>query len=494
MNITELTVHELQEKIKSKELTIMDITKAYADRIKEKENDVQAFVTPLTEESIEQAKDIQSKVEKGEIKGDLAGIPIGIKDNMCTKGIKTTCSSKMLENFVAPYDATVVEKVNAENMINLGKLNMDEFAMGGSTEYSYFKKTKNPWNLNKVPGGSSGGSAAAVAAELVPWALGSDTGGSIRQPSSFCGVVGLKPTYGLVSRYGLVAFASSLDQIGPITKDVEDAAMLLNVIAGHDEKDTTSSNRPKVDYTKALKNDVKGLKIGVPKEFFGEGINQEVKESVEKAIEKYKELGAEIEEFSLDISKYALATYYIIACAEASSNLGRFDGIRYTYRTPEFKNLKEIYKKSRSEAFGAEVKRRIILGTYVLSSGYYDAYYKKAQQVRTLVMNEFNKAFEKYDVILTPTSPTVAFDIGSKSNNPLEMYLADICTVSVNVAGLPGISIPCGVDKEGMPIGMQLIGNKFCEETILNAAYTFEQAIKFRENHKPEFKLAVSEE
>jgi len=491
MNITELTVHELQEKLKSKELTITDITKAYVNRITEKENDVQAFVTPLTEEAMEQAKDIQNKVEKGEIKGELAGIPIGMKDNLCTKGVKTTCSSKMLENFVAPYNATVVEKVNKENMINLGKLNMDEFAMGGSTEYSYFKKTRNPWNLNKVPGGSSGGSAAAVAAELVPWALGSDTGGSIRQPSSFCGVVGLKPTYGLVSRYGLVAFASSLDQIGPITKDVEDAAMLLNVIVGHDEKDTTSADRPKVDYTKALKNDVKGLKIGVPKEFFGEGINEEVKESLQIAIEKYKELGAKIEEFSLDISQYALATYYIIACAEASSNLGRFDGIRYTYRTPEFKNLKEIYKKSRSEAFGAEVKRRIILGTYVLSSGYYDAYYKKAQQVRTLVMNEFNKAFEKYDVILAPTSPTVAFDIGSKSNNPLEMYLADICTVSVNVAGLPGISIPCGVDKEGMPIGMQLIGNKFCEETILKAAYTFEQAIKFRRDYKPKFKQMV---
>ena len=322
----------------------------------------------------------------------------------------------------------------------------------------------------------------------MPWALGSDTGGSIRQPASFCGVVGLKPTYGLVSRYGLVAFASSLDQIGPITKDVEDAAMLLNIIAGHDEKDTTSSDRPKVDYTKALKNDVKGLKIGVPKEFFAEGINEEVKASLQSAIEKYKELGAEIEEFSLDIAQYALATYYIIACAEASSNLGRFDGIRYTYRTPEFKNLKELYKKTRSEGFGSEVKRRIILGTYVLSSGYYDAYYKKAQQVRTLVMNEFNKGFERYDVILTPTSPTVAFNIGSKSNNPLEMYLSDICTVSVNIAGLPGISIPCGVDKEGMPIGMQLIGNKFCEETILNAAYTFEQAIKFRENHKPEFK------
>ena len=488
MDITELTVHELQEKLKSKELTITQITKAYVDRINEKEKDVQAFVTLLTDESLKQAEEIENKVNKGEIKGEFAGIPIGIKDNLCTKGIKTTCSSKMLENFVAPYDATVIEKINNENIINLGKLNMDEFAMGGSTEYSYFKKTKNPWNLNKVPGGSSGGSAAAVAAGLVPWALGSDTGGSIRQPSSFCGVVGLKPTYGLVSRYGLVAFASSLDQIGPITKDVRDCSMLLNIIAGHDEKDTTSSNREKVDYTKALKNDVKGIKIGVPKEFFGEGINQEVKESLKQAIETYKKLGAQIEEISLDIAQYALATYYIIACAEASSNLGRFDGIRYGYRTKEYKSLKDIYKKSRTEGFGKEVKRRIILGTYVLSSGYYDAYYKKAQQVRTLVMNEFNKAFEKYDVILTPTSPTVAFDIGSKSNNPLEMYLADICTVSVNIAGLPAISIPCGVDKESMPIGMQIIGNKFEEEKILNLAYTFEQEIKFREKYKTEFK------
>ena len=488
MNITELTVHELQDKLKNKELTITQITKAYADRIEEKEKDVQAFVTILAEDAIKQAEEIQNKIEKDEIKGEFAGIPIGIKDNICTKGVKTTCSSKMLENFVSPYDATVMEKLEKENIINLGKLNMDEFAMGGSTEYSYFKKTKNPWNLNKVPGGSSGGSAAAVAANLVPWALGSDTGGSIRQPASFCGVVGLKPTYGLVSRYGLVAFASSLDQIGPITKDVQDCAMLLNLIAGHDEKDTTSENKEKIDYTKCLKNDVKGLKIGVPKEFFGEGINEEVKDSLEKAIEKYKELGAEVEEFSLDIAQYALATYYIIACAEASSNLGRFDGIRYTYRTPEYKNLKELYKKSRSEGFGPEVKRRIILGTYVLSSGYYDAYYKKAQQVRTLVMKEFNKGFEKYDVILTPTAPTVSFDIGSKSNNPLEMYLADICTVSVNIAGLPGISIPCGVDKQGMPIGMQLIGNKFCEETILNAAYTYEQATDFRKKYQPQFK------
>ena len=484
MDITELTVHELQEKLENKELTITDITKAYVNRIDKKEKDVQAFVTTLKDEALEEAKELESK----ETDGDFVGIPIGIKDNICTKGIKTTCSSRMLENFVSPYDATVIEKIKKENMINLGKLNMDEFAMGGSTEYSYFKKTRNPWNLNKVPGGSSGGSAAAVASRMVPWALGSDTGGSIRQPSSFCGVVGLKPTYGLISRYGLVAFASSLDQIGPITKDVYDSAMLLNIIAGHDKRDTTSSNIDKKDYTKALKNDVKGLKIGVPKEFFGEGINEEVKESLENAIKVYKELGAEVEEFSLDIAKYSLATYYIIACAEASSNLGRFDGIRYGYRAKEFKDLKDLYRKSRSEGFGPEVKRRIILGTYVLSSGYYDAYYKKAQQVRTLVMNEFNKAFQKYDVLLTPTSPTVAFDIGSKSNNPLEMYLADICTVSVNIAGLPGISIPCGVDKENMPIGMQLIGDKFQEEKILNAAYTFEQKIKFRENHRPDEK------
>ena len=487
MEITELTVHELIEKLKNKELTSTEITQSYIDRIKEKEPEVQAFVTTLEDEAIKQAKEIDEKRATGEIENNLAGIPIGIKDNMCTKGIKTTCSSHMLENFVSPYDATVVEKLKSENLIDLGKLNMDEFAMGGSTEYSYFHKTYNPWNLNKVPGGSSGGSAAAVAANMVPWALGSDTGGSIRQPSSFCGVVGLKPTYGLISRYGLVAFASSLDQIGPITKDVEDSAILLNLIAEHDEKDTTSADIAKKDYTKNLKNNIKGKKIGVPKEFFGEGINAEVKEKLQEAIETYKELGAEVEEFSLDIAKYSLATYYIIACAEASSNLGRFDGIRYGYRTPEFSNLKELYKKSRSEGFGPEVKRRIILGTYVLSSGYYDAYYKKAQQVRTLVMNEFQKAFEKYDVILTPTSPTVAFDIGSKSNNPLEMYLADICTVSVNIAGLPGISIPCGVDKEGMPVGMQLIGNKFEEEKLLNIAYIFEQKTKFREKYAPKF-------
>lgn len=384
MNITELTVHELLEKLKNKELTSAEITKAYVDRINEKEKDVQAFITPLTDEAIKKAEEIDKKIESGESKAELAGIPIGIKDNMCTKGVKTTCGSKMLENFVSPYNATVMEKISAEDMIMLGKLNMDEFAMGSSTEYSHFHTTKNPWNLNTVPGGSSGGSAAAVAANLVPWALGSDTGGSIRQPASLCGIVGLKPTYGLVSRYGLVAFASSLDQIGPMTKDVKDAAILLNVISGHDEKDTTSAEIVEKDYTKCLKNDVKGLKIGVPKEYFGEGINPEVKAKVEEAIEKYKELGAEIEEFSLDIADYSLATYYIIAPAEASSNLGRFDGIRYGYRTPNYTNLKELFKNSRSEGFGSEVKRRIILGTYVLSSGYYDAYTKKLNKLEHL--------------------------------------------------------------------------------------------------------------
>ena len=486
MDITELTVHELQDKLKNKEITITDITKAYINRINEKEKDVHAFITLLTDDALKKAEELEKNASKYE--SDLVGIPIGIKDNICTKGVKTTCASKMLENFVSPYDATVMEKVNAAGMINLGKLNMDEFAMGSSTEHSAFFNTRNPWNLNTVPGGSSGGSAAAVASNMLPWALGSDTGGSIRQPSSFCGVVGLKPTYGLVSRYGLVAFASSLDQIGPITKDVKDSAILLNLIVGHDEKDTTSLDMPKVNYVSCLKNDVKGLKIGVPKEFFADGLNSEVKESLKKAIEKFKDLGAEVEEFSLDVAKYSLATYYIIACAEASSNLGRFDGIRYGYRSKNYSNLEELYINSRSEGFGDEVKRRIILGTYVLSSGYYDAYYKKAQKVRTLVMKKFDDAFEKYDVILSPTSPVVAFEKGSKSKNPLEMYLADIYTVSVNVAGLPGISIPCGVDSNGMPIGMQLIGKKFAEPTILNAAYTFEQAINFRKNYKPTFK------
>ena len=483
MELYELTVHELMDKLNKNEITSEEIVKSYSKRIEEKEKDIQAFVTITTDTAMEEAKIASKKNSK------LAGIPIGIKDNICTKGVKTTCSSKMLENFISPYNATVVEKIENEGIINLGKLNMDEFAMGASTEYSAIKTTKNPWNLQTVPGGSSGGSAAAVAANLVPWALGSDTGGSIRQPAALCGVVGLKPTYGMVSRYGLVAFASSLDQIGPITKDVEDAALLLNVISGHDEKDSTSVNLPKKDYTKSLVKDVSKLKIGVPKEFFGEGINQEVKTSVETAIEQYKKLGATVEECSLDIANEALAVYYIIACAEASSNLGRFDGIRYGYRTKNFNNLKDIYKNSRSEGFGAEVKRRIILGTYVPSSRYYDAYYKKAQKVRTIIKQEFEKLFEEYDILITPTSPTVAYEIGTKSNNPLEMYLADLCTVSVNIAGLPGISIPCGVDSQGMPIGMQLIGKPFGEETIIQAAYTYEQETKFREKYKPEFKM-----
>lgn len=482
MELYELTVHELMEKLKKNEITSEDIIKSYSKRIDEKEKDVQAFVTVTADEALKQAESVDRTKSK------LAGIPIGIKDNMCTKGVKTTCSSKMLENFVAPYNATVVEKLNNEGVLSLGKLNMDEFAMGASTEYSAFKVTRNPWNLKMAPGGSSGGSAAAVASQMVPWALGSDTGGSIRQPAALCGVVGLKPTYGLVSRYGLVAFASSLDQIGPITQDVTDSAILLNVLAGFDEKDSTSENLPKKDYTKSLVKDVSKFKIGVPKEFLGEGINPEVRNAIEMAVEKYKSLGATVEECTLDIANEALATYYIIACAEASSNLGRFDGIRYGYRTKNYSNLNDIFVNSRTEGFGAEVKRRIILGTYVLSSGYYDAYYKKAQKVRTIIKQEFAKLFEKYDLLLTPTSPTVAYEIGTKSNNPLEMYLADLCTVSVNIAGLPGISIPCGVDKAGLPIGLQLIGKPFGEETIIQAAYTYEQEVKFRENHKPTFK------
>ena len=472
MELYELTAHELEEKLKNKEITSLDIINSCMKRIKEKENDIQAFVTITEKEAIEEANKENSF------------IPIGIKDNINTKGIKTTCSSKMLENFVSPYDATVTERIKEKKMPILGKLNMDEFAMGASTEYSYFKKTKNPWDLNKVPGGSSGGSAAAVAANMVPWALGSDTGGSIRQPAAFCGVVGLKPTYGLVSRYGLVAFASSLDQIGPITKDVTDCATLLNIISGYDQKDSTSSNIEKKDCKQGLENGVKGLKIGIPKQYFGDGINEEVKSKVLQMAKEYEKMGAIIEECEIEATEYALATYYIIACAEASSNLGRFDGIRYGYRAEKFNNLKELYKNSRSEGFGDEVKRRIILGTYVLSSGYYDAYYKKAQQVRTLVKQQFGKLFEKYDILLTPTSPTTAFDLGTRSNNPLEMYLADLCTVSINIAGLPAISLPCGVDESGLPIGVQLIGNHFQEDVLLRASYALEKQTEFRKTYR----------
>lgn len=487
MELYEYTVHELVEKLEKGEVTSEEITRSYFDRIKEIDPKVKAYVSTLEDEAMAKAKKVDEDRKAGKPVSKFAGIPIGIKDNMCITGTKTTCSSKMLENFVAPYDATVIEKLNKEDLVYLGKLNMDEFAMGGSTEHSAFFKTCNPWDLDRVPGGSSGGSAAAVAADIAPWTLGSDTGGSIRQPASLCGIVGLKPTYGLVSRYGLVAFASSLDQIGPLTKDVTDSAMLLNLIAGHDEKDSTSVEVEEKDYTKALVNDVKGMRIGLPKEYLGEGINEEVREAILSVAKKYEEMGAIVEDCSFEVGQYATSVYYIIACAEASSNLGRFDGIRYGYRTEKFENLKDIYKNSRSEGFGPEVKRRIMLGTYVLSSGYYDAYYKKAQKVRTVITNAYNELFGKYDLLLTPTSPTTAFKIGEKSSNPLEMYLADICTVPVNIGGLPGISVPCCLDSKGMPIGFQLVGKPFSEETLLRAAYSYEQNTNFREN-KPTFK------
>ena len=487
MDICKLTVHELVDLLDKGELTSEEITRAYLDRIKEIDPKVKAYVSVLEEEAIAKAKKVDEDRKAGKPVSKYAGIPIGIKDNMCITGTRTTCSSKMLENFVAPYDATVIEKLNEEDAVYLGKLNMDEFAMGGSTEHSAFMKTANPWDLERVPGGSSGGSAAAVAADIAPWTLGSDTGGSIRQPASLCGVVGLKPTYGLVSRYGIVAFASSLDQIGPITKDVTDSAMLLNIIAGHDEKDSTSMDFEKKDYTKSLVNDVKGLRIGIPKEYIGEGVNEEVKQAILEVAKKYEEMGAIVEDCSFEVGQYATSVYYIIACAEASSNLGRFDGIRYGYRSENFDNLKDIYKNSRSEGFGEEVKRRIMLGTYVLSSGYYDAYYKKAQKVRTVITDAYNELFGKYDLLLTPTSPTTAFKIGEKCNNPVEMYLADICTVPVNIGGLPGMSVPCAIDSKGLPIGFQLLAKPFDEEKIIKAAYSYEQNSNFREN-KPTFK------
>ncbi len=474
-NICEYTAHEIHERYINKELKVIDVVKAFFDKIKTDDEKIKAYITLCEEEALKEAEEIQARIDNGEEVGPLAGIPIAIKDNMCTKGVKTTCASKMLENFIPPYDATVITRLKEAGAIIIGKTNMDEFAMGGSTEHSAFFKTYNPVNLNKVPGGSSGGSAAAVAGSLAPISLGSDTGGSIRQPAAFCGIVGLKPTYGLISRYGLVAFASSFDQIGPFAKDVEDTANLLNVIAGHDEMDSTSAKLEKIDYTKSLVNDVKGMRIGVPKEFMAEGVSEEVKTAVNNAIEKFKALGAEVSECSLPVTEYALPTYYIVACAEASSNLARFDGIRYGYRTSNYESLDDIYKNSRSEGFGEEVKRRIILGTYVLSSGYYDAYYKKAQRVRTLVKEGYEKVFENYDLILTPTAPSVAFDIGSKINDPLEMYMSDLLTVSINLAGVPAISIPCGKDKEGMPIGLQLISKHFNESKILQAAYTFEK-------------------
>lgn len=479
MELYSLTVSEIARKIKEKEITIKEVLDSVYNRIENVEEKVSAYVTLTKEQAYNRATKLQERLDNGEDIGIMGGVPIAIKDNICTNGIKTTCSSKMLENFVPFYDATVIEKLENAGAIIIGKTNMDEFAMGSSTENSAIKKTKNPWDLERVPGGSSGGSAAAVACDIAPCALGTDTGGSIRQPASFCNVVGLKPTYGLVSRYGIVAYASSLDQVGPLTKSVEDAAILLNVIAGKDEKDTTSADIPKKDYLKSIKDDIKGKKIGVPTEFISDGINPDVKKAYEENLNTLKELGAEIIEIKLDYAKYSLPTYYIIATAEASSNLGRYDGIRYGHRAKDFSSLDELYVKSRTEGFGDEVKRRIMLGTYVLSSGYYDAYYKRGQKVRTLIIDDFKKAFEKCDVIAIPTTPNTSFKFGEKTSNPLEMYLEDIYTVPVNIAGLPGISVPGGFDKNGMPIGMQFISKAFDEENLLQVAYTFEKNTGF---------------
>lgn len=475
MELYELTVHQLSDLIKEKKVSAVEITKSYLDRIEKIDSKVGSYLSVLGEDAVKRATEVQEKIDKGEAKSPLSGIPVALKDNICTEGIKTTCASKMLHNFIPPYNATVSKKLLDDDAVIIGKLNMDEFAMGGSTENSYFKSARNPWDLERVPGGSSGGSAAAVAANLTAFALGSDTGGSIRQPASFCGVVGMKPTYGAVSRFGLVAFASSLDQIGPLTKDVTDCAIVLNCITGHDPMDSTSANVEYPDYTKALVNDVKGLKIGIPKEYMGEGLNPEVRKAVLDAVEVLKKLGAQCEEFSLPLTEYAIPAYYLISSAEASSNLARYDGIKYGYRAEKFTDLLDLYKQSRSEGFGTEVKRRIMLGTYALSSGYYDAYYKKALQVRTLIKQGFDEAFEKYDVILGPTAPTTAYKLGEKVNNPLEMYLGDIYTVSVNIAGLPGLVVPCGFDGNGLPIGLQLIGKAFDESTLLRVGFTFEQ-------------------
>lgn len=478
MELYRLTAHELADLLKTRQISCMELTQAVLNRIKDVDEKVRAYVTVTEEEALKRAAELDEEFKTMESNSPLKGIPAAVKDNMCTRGIKTTCSSKILYNFLPPYNATVVEKLDESGFILLGKTNMDEFAMGSSTENSAFFVTANPWDLQAVPGGSSGGSAAAVAADEAVFALGSDTGGSIRLPAAFCGVVGLKPTYGYVSRYGLIAYASSLDQIGPITKDVADCALVMNAIFGHDPKDSTSAKVEVPDFTGFLKNDVRGLKIGVPKEYFGEGIHEGVKKAVWDAIELLKDLGAELDEVSMPHTDYGLATYYIIAPAEASSNLARYDGIQYGYRAENFQDLIDLYKKTRSEGFGPEVKRRIMLGTYALSSGYYDAYYLKAQKVRTLVKQDFDRAFEKFDVLISPTSPTPAFKIGAKTDDPLTMYLTDVCTIPINLAGVPAISIPCGF-SEGLPVGLQIIGKPFDEGTLIRVAYTFEQNTDF---------------
>lgn len=475
MELHKLTIHEAHELLKKKEISSEELTKAYFDRIKSVDDKIKAYITIDEDRALEQSRQLDNK---GDFSNPLKGIPSAIKDNICTKGLKTTCASKMLENFIPPYDATVSKNLKSYGSIVIGKTNMDEFAMGSSTENSSFFPTKNPWNLERVPGGSSGGSVAAVAADECVFAIGSDTGGSLRQPAAFCGVVGLKPTYGRVSRYGLVAIASSLDQIGPITKDVTDCALVLNAIAGNDKLDATSANVPVPDFTESLRSDVKGMKIGLPKEFFREDIDSDVKEAVMRAAKKFEEMGAICEEISLPHVEYALWAYHVIAPAEISSNLGRYDGIRYGYRAKEYKDLVDLYKKSRTEGFGKEVKRRIMRGTLFLSPEYHDTYYLKAQKVRTLIKQDFDRVFEDFDIIISPTAPTVAFRCGEKSDDPLKMYYNDICTIPVNLVGLPGMSIPCGF-SDGMPIGLQLIGKPFDEATILRASYAFEQATEY---------------
>ena len=483
MNLMSLTAVELGRKIKAKEVTVKEAVTAALDAIEAKEAKVNSFVTVDREGALKRAEEVQKLIDEGTLTGPLAGVPVAVKDNMCTKDVLTTCSSNILYNFKPTYSAQAVENLEAAGAVMIGKTNMDEFAMGSTTETSAFGATKNPWNEAHVPGGSSGGSCAAVAAEECSYALGSDTGGSIRQPSSFCGVTGIKPTYGTVSRYGLIAYGSSLDQIGPIAKDVTDCATILEAIASYDKKDSTSIPRDDLKFTDALVDDVRGMRIGIPRDYFGEGLDPEVKEAVLAAAKALEEKGAIVEEFDLSLVEYAIPAYYVIACAEASSNLARFDGVKYGYRTREYEGLHNMYKKSRSEGFGPEVKRRIMLGSFVLSSGYYDAYYLKALRTKALIKKAFDEAFSRYDVILGPAAPTTAPRLGESLSDPIKMYLGDIYTVSVNLAGLPGISLPCGKDAKGLPIGLQLIGDCFKEKNIIRAAYAFEQTRTYE--HSP---------
>ncbi len=480
MNLMSLTAVELGKKIKSGEVTVKDAALAALNQIEAMEKDYNCYVTVADKEAVlKKAEEIQKKIDEKELTGPLAGVPVAIKDNMCTEGMLTTCSSKILNNFYPTYTSEAVLNLEKAGAVIIGKTNMDEFAMGSTTETSAYGVTRNPWNKEHVPGGSSGGSCAAVAAEECSYALGSDTGGSIRQPSSFCGVTGIKPTYGTVSRYGLIAYGSSLDQIGPVAKDVTDCATILEAIASYDPKDSTSVKRDSYDFTSALVEDVKGMKIGIPKTYFGEGLDKEVADAVLAAAKVLEEKGAIVEEFDLNLVDYAIPAYYVIASAEASSNLERFDGVKYGHRAAEFEGLHDMYKKTRSEGFGAEVKRRIMLGSFVLSSGYFDAYYLKALRTKALIKAEFDKAFEKYDVILGPAAPTTAPKLGDSLQDPIKMYLGDIYTISVNLAGLPGISVPCGIDSKGLPIGLQLIGDCFKENNIIRAAYTFEQTRQY---------------